>query len=819
MVKYTEKLTSFTLPVIAMRGMVVFPDMPTGFEATREISVAAIEKALESDKKIFIVTQIDSSVDIPEQKDLYKIGTIAVIKQALKLPDKQYRLIVEGVARAEMTELHKYENGELYADVIKKAIALDDNGGIRGEALIKNAIDRLNTYLKFAPKLSKEATVAINAISDPGLFSDFIAANVLFKYEDKQEILEEFDPIKRAELISLILESEIDILKLEEDINKKVHDRMDKSQRDYFLREQLHVIREELGNTEPEEESDELYDEIVKKKLPKAVEDRLLKENEKLSKMAFGSAEATVIKNYIDACLELPWTKKTKDRLDIKSAEKILNEDHDGLIDVKKRIIEFLAVKQLAPELKTQIICLVGAPGVGKTSICASIARAMKRKYVRISLGGIRDEAEIRGHRKTYIGSMPGRIVNALTQAGSLNPVVVLDEIDKLAYDGHGDPASALLEVLDGEQNHAFRDHFIEIPVDLSDCMFIATANTTETIPRALLDRMEIISIKGYTASEKISIAKNHIIPKQVKRHGLNRRILKFTDASITEIIEYYTREQGVRNLEREIAKICRRAAKKIVSGEAQTLTIESADIINYLEKRKYKKDKIEKLPQIGVVNGLAWTESGGELLKVEVLTMPGTGKLELTGMLGDVMKESAHAAISLIRKNAEAFGIKDTNFYNKTDIHIHFPEGAVPKDGPSAGVSMTCALVSALSEMPVRTDIAMTGEITLTGNVLAIGGLREKCSAAYANGMKKIIIPIENLDDLDEVDEEVKQNVEFIPADSIFDVLRVALCGFKELESASETKVKAPSATDFENTNISISEIRVPVNITGMRS
>ena len=573
-------------------------------------------------------------------------------------------------------------------------------------------------------------------------------------------------------------------------IHKRVRSNLNQNQKEFYLREQIRVIKEELGEGE---EADEYLQRISAIKCSDEVRKRLLKEVDRMQKTPFGSSEATVIRSYLDTCLEIPWEIKTKERLDVRAAKRILDRDHDGLERVKERILEYLAVKQLNPDLKHQILCLVGPPGVGKTSVAASIAEAMKRKYVRVSLGGVRDEADIRGHRKTYIGSMPGRIVNALIEAGTKNPLMLLDEIDKLTRDSHGDPASALLEVLDGEQNKAFRDHFVELPVDLSDCMFIATANTLDTVPKPLLDRMEIIELKTYTKREKLQIAKNHLIPKQLKRHGLTRRKLSIGDDAICEIIDFYTREAGVRSLERRIAELARKAAKRFVEDEGvKTVKIGASDVGSYLGPRKLVPETISETDEVGVVNGLAYTEAGGDVLKVEVAVLDGSGKLELTGSLGDVMKESARIALSLARSLADEYGI-DKDFYKTKDIHIHFPEGAIPKDGPSAGVSMTTALISALSGRAVRRDVAMTGEISLRGRVLAIGGLKEKTMAALTYGVRDVLVPEDNMREIPELDSEVVRGINFIPCRTVSDVLSHALCGITVLRRTEKVKEDEP--------------------------
>jgi len=794
---YREKLTKRQLNVLPLRGITVFPGVSTGFDISRKMSVLALQGALESPEKlIFAITQCTIECENPKEEDLFRIGTVARIKQAVRLPDGHYKVLLEGLERAEILSFKTEESGLMKAEVMEKRVYLDDNGGLKGEAFIRKIKDLLEEYISLVPDAPKEAFTNSHTIKNLSFLCDYVASSVFEEHEKTQQILEQFDPLLKAELLVMLLEKDIEICVIENEISEKVKNKFESSQRTALLREKLHMIQDELsgsgsGQDQFTEDDDNYRARILEKAFPKEIEEKLLKENSKLGRMPFGSGEATVIQNYIETCLEIPWNKKTKDRLDVSACAKILEADHYGIDDVKKRILEFIAVKQLAPELKGQILCLVGAPGVGKTSICSSIAKALKRKYVRVSLGGIRDEAEIRGHRKTYIGSMPGRIINAVKQAGTSNPLIVLDEIDKLSSDIKGDPAAALLEVLDSEQNFAFRDHFIELPFDLSECIFIATANTTETIPKALLDRMEMIRLKGYTPSEKLEIAKRHLVPKQTKRHGLTKRTLRFEDEAILEIIHSYTREQGVRNLEREIASVARKAAKLIVEGEKKTVTVKSCDIKEFLGKRKIKPERMPNAPLIGIVNGLAWTESGGELLKVETLSMPGSGKIELTGTLGDVMKESARAAISLIRANADIFKIENKEFYSKCDIHIHLPEGAVPKDGPSAGITMTTALVSLLSGRPVRHDIAMTGEITLCGNVLAIGGLREKSSAAYANGIRTVLIPRDNLDDLDEIDPDIRSEMTFIPCDTIHDVLKIALVESISPSLHSEVKEK----------------------------
>ena len=788
MPRYIEKVESLTLPVIPLRGVVAFPSIPVNFELEREISKKACQAALASNMLVFLLTQKDTAVDEPSDNDFYKTGCVAQIKQTLtKNQDGNIRVIAEGYCRAEVVKL-KRDKDYITADVLSKTLTAETGVlDIRSEALINESLNTLEEMLQFHPTISGDYMTTASSISNPGLLADFIASSVFVRYQDKAAVLEMFDPLKRLEKTIVLMESEMKLLRTEMDIQRKVKEAIDENQRDYYLREQLKAIESELGI---DEDADELQKKMAKMTLPEEVREKLEKEIGKLAKAPTGSPEAAVIRNYIETCLDIPWNKKTHDRVDIEAAKKILDADHDGLTKIKERILEYLAVKQLNPELKNQILCFVGPPGVGKTSLGASIARAMKRKYVRVSLGGIRDESDIRGHRKTYIGSMPGRIITSLTQCGSLNPVMLLDEVDKMCSDVHGDPASALLEVLDGEQNKAFRDHFIELPVDLSDCLFIATANTLDTIPRPLLDRMEVIELHTYTPSEKLAIAKHHLFPKQLKRHGLNRRMLKLTDDAINEIISGYTRESGVRNLEREIGAICRKCAKTIVEDGVKTVSVDKGDIERLLGPKKFIDDALLSSDLVGVTNGLAYTEVGGDMLKVEVLAVEGSGKIELTGTLGDVMKESAHIAVTYTRAHADEYGI-DKNFYKTKDIHIHVPEGAVPKDGPSAGVTMTTSLISALSGLRVRHDIAMTGEITLTGRVLAIGGLREKSTAAYTMGIRTLLIPKENMRDIAELDEVVRNEVKFIPCETLDDVLKNALVYPSEKISAAENDKK----------------------------
>ena len=776
MPKYIEKAERMHLPALAMRGLIAFPAIPLTFEVADEADAGVCLEAEKNDGVIFIVSLRDLSLTGTTEENLYSVGTVVKIKQTVKLPEGNLKVFAAGICRATAENL-TIDDSIITADVIGKDLRLADKNSVKAEALVAEMRNTFDSFSKLMPKPSNELVTAIKSLSDPGLLADFIAGSVLMNYVDKQMVLEEFDPMRRAELVCLLMERESDILRTEMNIHKKVRAQLDANQRDYYLKEQLRAIRDELGENEEEEDEEivEYNSKIAAANLPDEVREKLVKEVKKLAKTPYTSAESSVMRNYLDLCLELPWGVKSKDRIDVAAAKKILDEDHDGLDRVKERILEFIAVKQLNPELKNQVLCLVGPPGTGKTSIGASVARALKRKYVRVSLGGVRDEADIRGHRKTYIAAMPGRIVTAINQAGTMNPVILLDEIDKLTRDAHGDPAAALLEVLDAEQNKAFRDHFVELPVDLSDCLFIATANDMENIPRPLADRMEIIELKIYTRHEKLAIAKDHLIPKQLKRHGLNKRMLRIKEDAVLEIIDFYTREAGVRNLEREIASVCRKAAKNIVGQGLKSVTVKAENVKDYLGVRKILPDKIYSDNEVGVVNGLAYTEVGGDLLRVEAAAMPGSGKVELTGSLGDVMKESAKAAITYIRSHSEELGV-DSEFYKTKDIHIHVPEGAVPKDGPSAGVTIITALASELSGKPVRRDIAMTGEVTLRGRVLAIGGLKEKTMAAYKAGVHTVCIPSENQRDLSEIDPLVRENLEFIPCSNVDQVLKAAI-------------------------------------------
>ena len=762
------------LPVLPLRGIVVFPGCVTHFDVGRSRSARAVEEAMRADQMIFLVAQRDVQCDEPKKTDLYSVGTVAYVRQILRLPGDNMRILVEGKYRAQLTDMI---HAEPY--LFARAMELDEPGYHaavpRTQALVRQAHQLFEQFIDLAVKSGQENLLQGSSTDDAGELADFIAQNATFGYEDKQRVLETLPPVHRLELCIRMMAKELDILRLESEINDQVQQNVNQNQRDYYLREQLHVIREELGEDD-DSDADSYRTKIQALKLPQETEEKLLREVSRFARQQPGSAEASVLRNYLDTILALPWNKETKERLDVKAAAKILDEDHFGLETVKKRILETLAVRQLAPELPGQILCLVGPPGVGKTSVAISIARALNRKLARLSLGGVRDEAEIRGHRKTYIGAMPGRIMTALIQAKSKNALLLLDEIDKLGSDYKGDPSSALLEVLDSAQNSSFRDHYIEVPFDLSHCMFITTANTTDTIPRALLDRMEVIELGSYTDEEKLQIAKRHLLPKQLKKHGMKRTQVRVSDDAIREIIACYTRESGVRSLERQIAALCRKCAMRFVSDEPpKRISITGGNLEDFLGVRKFLPEANVTTDQVGLVTGLAWTAVGGTTLEVEVNVVDGTGKLELTGNLGDVMKESAFAAMSFIRSRAKALGLAP-DFYKTKDIHVHFPEGAVPKDGPSAGITICTAIVSALTNRPVRRDVAMTGEISIRGRVLAIGGLKEKTMAALRHGVKTVIIPAENEKDLEEIDQTVRQALQFITVSSADRVLEAAL-------------------------------------------
>ncbi len=770
--KFIEKAEVMELPLIPLRGTVAFPSVQMNLTISRGISLKAFGEAASKESYILLCAQRDAGVEEPTVKDLFRVGTVCAIKHVSKTPDGNLSAVFEGICRAKITEITP-DDGFFRASVICKRISLGNVTTLRAEAMMQEMANALSAIQPVHPSLNDELRAAATAIKNPSMLCDFVASSVLLNYRNKQTVLECINPLVRMERLLVLLEEEKDILVCEAEIHNTVREKVDEHHKEFFLREQMRAIQQELG--EDGDEIDEYSTRIERISMPKEVKEKLSKELGKLAKTPYGATESVVIRNYLDTCLEIPWEKTTRDKLDLVSAAKILEADHYGLDKIKTRILEYIAVRKLAPDIRNQILCLVGPPGVGKTSIAASVARALGRKYARISLGGVRDEADIRGHRKTYVGAMPGRIVSALTAAKSKNPVIVLDEVDKLSRDLHGDPASALLEVLDPEQNRFFRDHFLEVPLDLSDCLFIATANYYEGIPEALIDRMEIIEVKPYTRTEKLNIALRHLIPKQLKRHGLNRRTLSLSEDALLAIIDGYTREAGVRNLERELATVFRKAARRIAEGEIKRAKVTVDDLKEYLGKPKFRPDNGGHTDEVGVVNGLAYTHTGGDLLRVEVLPMTGTGKLELTGSLGDVMKESAHIAVSCVRSRAAKYGIP-ADFATKNDLHIHFPEGAIPKDGPSAGVTMVTALVSALSGIPVRHDVAMTGEVTLHGRVLPIGGLTEKTMAAYRAGVKTVLIPRDNERDLDELDKEAKAHLSFILCDTVDHVLAAAL-------------------------------------------
>lgn len=767
--------TDLVLPVLAVRGLVFFPGMMLQFDVMRKKSVLAVNQATENDRLIFLVAQTDLSENEPSGKDLYQMGVIARVKQVLSQSDEGVKLHVEGLYRGEIVSIVK--ETPYFLGRIRKSPVLTYKKSYRSEALLRIVHEKFDQYLGLFRRVPPDVLLGVLQEKDCGRLADYIASNISIDFERKQYILDELRPLKRMQKLIDLLTEEIQILQVEEEINQKAQAQMDENQREYVLKEQMRAIAAELGEEDdPRQEADELREKTLSLGLPKVCEEKLLKECAKLSKMPYGSHEASVLRVYLDTCLELPWNTATKEKLDLHRAQRILDRDHYGLAKVKERFLEILAVKALAPKQSGQIICLVGPPGVGKTSIARSIAEATGRKYVRVSLGGVSDEAEIMGHRRTYVGSMPGRIISAVKQAGAKNPLILLDEIDKLGQNFKGDPASSLLEVLDPEQNAEFTDHYVDMPFDLSGVLFITTANDASRIPGPLYDRMDIIELGSYTLEEKRNIATRHLIKKQLEKHGLKPSQLKFTKAAVMELIEGYTREAGVRTLERNIAAICRKVAKMAVSDEAFTsYTVKPENLEELLGAKRFLRDELAREDTVGLVNGLAWTSVGGELLPIEVAVMDGTGKIQLTGSLGDVMKESANAAITCIRTRCASLGILP-NFYEKKDIHIHAPEGAVPKDGPSAGIAMATAITSALCGIPVRKDIAMTGEITLQGRVLPIGGLKEKSMAAYKNGIKTVLIPADNVSDLREVDEEVKKHVEFLPVRRIDTVLEAAL-------------------------------------------
>ena len=763
-----------SMPVLALRGMVVFPKQTTHFDVGRAKSVKALEKAMEKDQTLLLIPQKNLIHDDPSLEQLYPMGTVVKVKQVLRQQGDNLRVLVTGLYRARIAQMKKTE--PFLCGLVEQVEEQEYVKSPKAEALMRQANILFADYLDTIQHAAQALQIQMIAAEDSGFMADCIGQNTGLDYSDKVRLLSQLNPTRRLEMAVDMLHHEISVLKIESEIQDKTNQVMEKNQRDYYLREQLKVIHSELGEDDDASEFAAYEKKIRELHLEQASQEKLLKDLNRLKKQPFGSSEAAVLRNYLDAVLELPWNKSTKERVDVEAARKILDHDHFGLQKVKERILEALAVRQLAPQMPPQILCLVGPPGVGKTSIAYSIARSLNRRLSRISLGGVHDEADIRGHRKTYVGAMPGRIMTAMTQAGTKNPVLLLDEVDKMGSDYRGDPSAALLEVLDGEQNKTYRDHFLEVPFDLSDVFFITTANTLDTIPRPLLDRMEVIEIGSYTDEEKVMIARNHLIPKQMEKHGLKKSQLRFTDDAIREMIGCYTRESGVRKLERCVAEACRKADLRLVSQDApKRITVTGANLESFLGVRKYLPDRLPCTDEVGLVTGLAWTSVGGEVLEVEVNVMDGSGKLELTGNLGDVMKESAHAAMSYIRAHAEALGV-EPNFFKTKDIHVHFPEGAVPKDGPSAGVTVCTAMVSALTGTPVRRDVAMTGEISIRGRVLPIGGLKEKTMAALRHGVHTVIIPARNERDLEEIDQTVRKALSFVMAETVDTVLNVAL-------------------------------------------
>ena len=762
------------IPVVPLRGLVVYPNMTLHFDVGRKKSVAALNTAMDTHQMIFLVSQIDSSIEDPSERDVYEVGVICKVKQMIKIPNSSnLRVIVEGIARASIVTM--YTDGDHFNAVVDRAPIYDVEVSAENTAYIRTVKKEYEVYASIFKKISNEVVAKIICCEDIAELTDYICENSFFSFSDKQAMLEEFDPQERIKKLTVLLKKETTSLEIEAEIQDKLQKEIDKGQREYYLREEMKVISDELGEGEtPLEEADEYKTKVNNLKCSDEIKSKLLKECEKLIKMPSGSHEGTVVRTYLDKCLEIPFGKYSKDRINLERSRKILDADHYGLDKVKTRIIESLAVLKRNPEYNGQIICLYGPPGVGKTSIVKSLAKSMNRKYVRIALGGVHDEAEIRGHRKTYIGSMPGRIMQAIIDAGTMNPIVLLDEIDKVGNDYKGDPSSALLEALDPEQNNSFNDHYIDFPIDLSKVLFITTANDTSTISAPLHDRMEIIELNSYSIEEKFNIAKQHLVKKELKKHNLSAREFKISDDAIYKIIECYTREAGVRSLEKNIATLCRKATVDLENGK-KSFKVTDKNLSDYLGVEKYSKDEIPKENQIGVVNGLAWTQVGGTMLPIEISALDGTGKIELTGNLGDVMKESAKTAVSYVRSKTKEYGI-ESDFYKTKDIHIHAPEAAIPKDGPSAGLAITTALVSELTGVPIKRNVAMTGEISLKGKALPIGGLKEKSMAAYKAGCDTVIIPKDNFKDLSEICDEVKTAVRFIPVSSFDEVMIQAL-------------------------------------------
>ena len=769
------------LPVVTLRGLTILPGMVIHFDLSRDCSMESVERAMIGDQRLLVVTQKDASQEEPGFEDLYEVGTVTLIKQVSKLPGHVLRVLVEGIARA---RLYSYIETEGYhtAQVSYEKDEVSDLDDASIEAMTRSVKEALAAYGACFPKVGKAVEDQIDDSMNLGELLDAITINLPLPTVNKQTILSAISVRERFEALTAMLMREVDVIRIKNELAKDIRQRIDKNQRDYILREQMQYIREELGENNTDSDVDQFLTAVEKLKASKEVKEKIRKEISRYKNVSASTSESAVERAYIETLLELPWDKTSKDSNDMDRAKEILNEQHYGLDKVKERMLEFLAVRTLAgmskDKIQSQIICLLGPPGTGKTSIAKSVAEALHKKYVRICLGGVRDEAEIRGHRKTYVGAMPGRIANALRQAGVKNPLILLDEVDKLGNDYKGDPSSALLEVLDGEQNHTFRDHYVEIPLDLSEVFFIATANSTEGIPRPLLDRMEIIEINSYTANEKFHIAREHLVAKELVKNGIREAELSFSDEALVDMILFYTREAGVRGLERQIGAVCRKEAREILARRNRKVTekvnITSDNLEHYLGKPKYRQDKINEKPEIGIVRGLAWTSVGGDTLQIEVNMMPGEGEINLTGQMGDVMKESAQTALSYVRSVSERYQLP-AKFYQKTDFHIHIPEGAVPKDGPSAGITMATALLSAVTKTPVRADLAMTGEITLRGRVLPIGGLKEKILAAKMAQVKTILVPLENEKDVAEIDEEIKEGLEIIPVKSMDEVVAYA--------------------------------------------
>lgn len=773
--KQPELENVMELPMIPLRGLTVFPNMVLHFDIGREKSINALEKAMITGQYIFLSSQKDENTDLPTPDDFYHIGTIGKIKQMLKLPGDSIRVLVEGMFRGVIEEV-LFEVPYFRCKVRRIDDDADLSDDAEAEALMRTVLSNFDEYININQNLAPEIFATVVTIEEPGRMADMISSHLEIKLEDKQALLETMDPKKRLEKLNALILKEIEILNIEQDISSKVKSQINKNQREYYLREQMRAIQEELGvSEEVEDEIAGYMEKLGELELEEKTRDKVEKEIKRFSKMQSSSAEANVSRSYIETILSLPWNTESEDNIDLNKAEEILNEDHYGLDKVKERVLEYLAVIRLSESLKGPILCLVGPPGVGKTSIAKSIARSIDRQFVRMSLGGVRDEAEIRGHRRTYIGAIPGRIISAIKDSGAKNPVFLFDEVDKLGADYKGDPASALLEVLDPEQNKDFTDHYLEVPFDLSKVMFITTANTTDTIPRPLLDRMEVIEVSGYTEEEKVNIASKYLIPKQIKENGLTAKNISFNEQSIRTLINHYTRESGVRNLEREIGNICRKVARNVVCGDTKKVNVSGKKVTELLGKKKFRYDVIKGETEVGVTTGLAWTIVGGDTLFIETTAVPGSGKLVLTGQLGDVMQESAKAGVSYIRSVAGKLKI-DEEFYKKYDLHIHIPEGATPKDGPSAGVTMCTAIISTLTDTPVRKDVAMTGEITLRGKVLPVGGIREKVLAAHRAGIRKVLLPKDNEPDIRDIPEVVREEMEFVLIKTVNDALKHVL-------------------------------------------